>query len=223
MATFRATRGSEEGFNAFDRWSHKHPSYNADDTRQRWEAIRHSPPDRIGAGTLFFLADRAAPGWRDNAANRPGGRRAGQANFLLELASEADLSAAMTVLDTPTSMLARVERLGQFNQRDLSHGSNFAISAKLRVLPRRKRFVRRSVLTRARSTMRRRSMYTSASLHTRGRSTSILGMRHGVWLRSGSMVAHNRKITGTVPSREGNAAAARANCGWRHRRFARAG
>ena len=40
---------------------------------------------------VVFSADRAAPGWRDNTANRPVGRRVKQADFLLELASEANL------------------------------------------------------------------------------------------------------------------------------------
>jgi hypothetical protein len=65
MAAFRATGGSDAGFQAFDDWSRKWPSgYDAEYTRQRWEAFQRSPPNRIGAGTIFFLAEQAAPGWR---------------------------------------------------------------------------------------------------------------------------------------------------------------
>ena len=69
MAIWAATGGSEEGFEIADRWCAKWKDYDANKTRQRWEAISKSPPDRIGAGTIFYLADRASPGWR--AARQP--------------------------------------------------------------------------------------------------------------------------------------------------------
>jgi hypothetical protein len=69
MAIWAATGGSEEGFKIADRWCAKWEGYDAKDTRQRWEAIGKSPPNRIGAGTIFYLADRASPGWR--AALKP--------------------------------------------------------------------------------------------------------------------------------------------------------
>ena len=62
MAVFRATAGAGEG--AFDRWSKKSPEYDADDTKQKWQAFEGCPPTQIGAGTLFRLADAATPGWR---------------------------------------------------------------------------------------------------------------------------------------------------------------
>lgn len=64
MATYRATGGSDEGFALFDKWSQKWPGYNAEHTAARWEALRRSPPTKIGAGTIFHLANEAAPGWR---------------------------------------------------------------------------------------------------------------------------------------------------------------
>lgn len=89
MATFRSTGGSGEGFRAFDAWSAKWPHYNAHHTRRRWETYRRSPPDRIGAGTIFHLADEAEPGWRDNAnSSRP---KQNQADLLIELARDAEL------------------------------------------------------------------------------------------------------------------------------------
>jgi hypothetical protein len=69
MAVWAATGGSEEGFEIADRWCAKWEGYDAHKTRQRWDAISKSPPNRIGAGTIFYLADRASPGWR--AALKP--------------------------------------------------------------------------------------------------------------------------------------------------------
>jgi Bifunctional DNA primase/polymerase, N-terminal/Primase C terminal 2 (PriCT-2) len=88
MATFRATGGSADGFRAFDAWSAKWPQYDAAYTRKRWETYRRSPPNRIGAGTVFHLADQASPGWRDKGK---AGNAIKQADVLIELAGEADL------------------------------------------------------------------------------------------------------------------------------------
>jgi Primase C terminal 2 (PriCT-2) len=68
MATWRATGGVEPGFDAFDVWSRKSEVevYNAAETRERWMHYFKSPPTKVGAGTIFYLANRHAPGWRDN-------------------------------------------------------------------------------------------------------------------------------------------------------------
>src|SRR5262249_50318874 len=63
MATWRATGGNEEGFAIFDDWSQKSSKYNAATTRKRWEGYSRSPPDSIGAGTIFYLATKADPDW----------------------------------------------------------------------------------------------------------------------------------------------------------------
>jgi hypothetical protein len=63
MACWRATGGSETGFAAFDAWSQKSSKYNAATTRERWEGFSRSPPDSIGAGTIFWLANTADPDW----------------------------------------------------------------------------------------------------------------------------------------------------------------
>jgi hypothetical protein len=60
MAVFRATGGA--GFEVFDAWSKKYVKYDAADTKARWEAYGSSPPTRIGAGTIFYLAREA--GWK---------------------------------------------------------------------------------------------------------------------------------------------------------------
>jgi hypothetical protein len=59
MATWRATGGTNLGFEAFDHWSKRNASYNASATRARWDHYRDSPPDQIGAGTLFLMAAEA--------------------------------------------------------------------------------------------------------------------------------------------------------------------
>jgi hypothetical protein len=77
MATWRATGGSAEGFVAFDRWSAKCPQkYDPEETRFRWDHFYHSPPESIGAGTLFYEAQQAVPDWvqpsrRPNGSAKP--------------------------------------------------------------------------------------------------------------------------------------------------------
>ena len=65
MAVWRATDGSAEGFAVWDTWSKKSPKYNAHNTAQKWAAFFRSPPTKIGAGTIFHLADQASPNWRN--------------------------------------------------------------------------------------------------------------------------------------------------------------
>jgi len=66
MAIFRCTGGSEEGCKIFDDYSRKSlRKYNARETRARWQHYFRSPPDRIGYGTLHWLATQAVPNWRE--------------------------------------------------------------------------------------------------------------------------------------------------------------
>jgi hypothetical protein len=82
MATWAATQG--KGFAAFDAWSQKSVKYNPDVTRGRWDHYPSSPPNDIGAGTLFYLAAQAKPGWRKPSAaiqisnDRPSGPEAAE-------------------------------------------------------------------------------------------------------------------------------------------------
>src|SRR5262249_54962601 len=46
--------GTEEEKKHFDR-----------NTMNKWNAFFKSPPTQLGAGTIFFLADKASPGWRE--------------------------------------------------------------------------------------------------------------------------------------------------------------
>jgi hypothetical protein len=62
MAICTATEG--KGFAIFDSWSQKSAKYNSETTRGRCEHYETSPPNDIGAGTLFHLARETRPGWR---------------------------------------------------------------------------------------------------------------------------------------------------------------
>ena len=62
MALYRATDGSEDGFDLFDAWSSKSPNYGG--THEKWEALHRSPPTELGAGTIFGLASQTDANWR---------------------------------------------------------------------------------------------------------------------------------------------------------------
>jgi hypothetical protein len=65
MATWRATGGSDAGRAAFTAWSQKSRKFDAERTAERWRHYSTSPPTKLGAGTLFYEANQASPGWRD--------------------------------------------------------------------------------------------------------------------------------------------------------------
>ena len=62
MATWAASGG--KACAAFDAWSQKSAKYDPVTTAARWKHYFSSPPDQIGAGTLFHLARQARPDWR---------------------------------------------------------------------------------------------------------------------------------------------------------------
>lgn len=59
MAVWRATGGSELGWEAWNAWSAGNAAYNADAARERWDHYFTSPPDQLGAGTIIWLARKA--------------------------------------------------------------------------------------------------------------------------------------------------------------------
>ena len=59
MALYAATNGSWLGFELFDQWSEKNDKYDPENTEAKWAAYDISPPNNIGVGTLFFLANCA--------------------------------------------------------------------------------------------------------------------------------------------------------------------
>ncbi len=64
LATYAASGGSDDGRQAFEEWSAKSPKNDPTTTRARWDHYRASPPDRIGMGTLVYLARKHDPSWR---------------------------------------------------------------------------------------------------------------------------------------------------------------
>jgi hypothetical protein len=64
MAVWRASGGSVEGFDAFDKWSRQSPKYDGDETEFRWRHYFDSPPSQIGFGSLVHWAREIKPNWR---------------------------------------------------------------------------------------------------------------------------------------------------------------
>jgi hypothetical protein len=71
MAVYRATGGSDQGFEIADKWSAKNPRFNHDINRgynrNKWfKRLAKKPPDKIGAGWLFAVVNEepGASGWR---------------------------------------------------------------------------------------------------------------------------------------------------------------
>jgi putative DNA primase/helicase len=69
LACWAATNGSETGFEAFAAWSAKSQKNDPAATLERWKHYFRSPPDKIGFGSLVFLARQSAPGWTYKSAN----------------------------------------------------------------------------------------------------------------------------------------------------------
>jgi hypothetical protein len=66
LAVYRATSGSNEGFNIFDQWCCKNTNkYDEKYTWRTWyKRFPSCPPIRIGVGTLFAIVDDEHPGWQ---------------------------------------------------------------------------------------------------------------------------------------------------------------
>jgi hypothetical protein len=67
MAAWRATGGSEAGFQAWAGWCAKSLKFGhlTAERRKQWKEYFKYPPNRIGAGTIFYHADQAQPGWSE--------------------------------------------------------------------------------------------------------------------------------------------------------------
>jgi hypothetical protein len=64
MATWAATQGDlVAGLEAFQTWSACSAKHVAEITEARWEHYATSPPDQLGAGTLFYQARKFESGW----------------------------------------------------------------------------------------------------------------------------------------------------------------
>ncbi|MFT8247293.1 PriCT-2 domain-containing protein, partial [Roseomonas sp. BN140053] len=62
MAVFRATGGAPEGLDAWLAWSAQATKHDPEACVDRWTHYTGSPPNKLGAGTVFFLAQ--AHGWQ---------------------------------------------------------------------------------------------------------------------------------------------------------------
>jgi hypothetical protein len=65
MAIFNASEGSEAGFAVFDAWSRKSAKYDRRAIAECWRNYHRSPPNRIGMGSLIYLARQY--GWTPRA------------------------------------------------------------------------------------------------------------------------------------------------------------
>ena len=67
LALYGATGGDDYGFELFDSFSRRWHGgkYNEANTHRAWKQIAKVPPDRIGAGTIYHLANQANPNWHD--------------------------------------------------------------------------------------------------------------------------------------------------------------
>jgi hypothetical protein len=65
MATWRATDGAREGFEAWCRWLERSGRFNYHAARQQWLRYSKSPPSKLGLGTLILFADEFDPTWRE--------------------------------------------------------------------------------------------------------------------------------------------------------------
>ena len=102
MATWAATDGSEAGREAFAKWSAKSPKNDPETTEARWQHYRTSPPDRIGFGTLVYLARQHSPGWTYESAKDY------TAEFAVEPVDPVDLWAKFDPPTLPRGVLPEV-------------------------------------------------------------------------------------------------------------------
>ena len=64
MALWASTGGSPEGLVIWEGWSARSVKNDPDRTTARWHHYTSSPPTALGAGSIFYRAQQAAPGWR---------------------------------------------------------------------------------------------------------------------------------------------------------------
>jgi hypothetical protein len=65
LAIYGATGGRGIGFALFDAWSQRSAKYDQSYILKTWHGFERSPPKRIGAGTIFWLANKHCPKWAD--------------------------------------------------------------------------------------------------------------------------------------------------------------
>jgi Primase C terminal 2 (PriCT-2) len=68
MALWAATGGSPAGLAAWHAFSENSRKYDPSATTERWRHYSTSPPDRIGAGSIFHMAKEVCPAWQRPSA-----------------------------------------------------------------------------------------------------------------------------------------------------------
>jgi hypothetical protein len=69
MALFRATGGSDDGLKILLAWSRQAEEIHDDKRNEdKWDHLERSPPNELGAGTIFYDAEKEYPGWKISAA-----------------------------------------------------------------------------------------------------------------------------------------------------------
>jgi hypothetical protein len=69
LAVWGASNGSDTGFAAFDEWSKKSEKYDQKETRERWDHYKTSPPNKIGMGTLVYIARSFNPSFENEESD----------------------------------------------------------------------------------------------------------------------------------------------------------
>jgi hypothetical protein len=100
MAVWRASGGSHEGFEEFDKWSQQSPKYDSEETLFRWRHYFDSPPDKLGFGTLVYLARLSRPGWKPPSRNTPSDAHAQFEATLVTLVARNDVRATVDLFNT---------------------------------------------------------------------------------------------------------------------------
>jgi AAA domain/Primase C terminal 2 (PriCT-2)/Bifunctional DNA primase/polymerase, N-terminal len=71
MAVWAATGGSAMGWFTLDAWSARNAAYDPNETAKRWDHFKTSPPTKIGAGTIFHMAEQARRDRKAREAQQP--------------------------------------------------------------------------------------------------------------------------------------------------------
>lgn len=75
LATWAASGGSQEGFNAWSAWSSRCAAegvHDHDACGRAWRGFTQTPPGEIGFGSLAYLAREARPGWQKPSLAKQG-------------------------------------------------------------------------------------------------------------------------------------------------------
>ena len=76
MACYRATSGSEAGYEIWREWSAKSQKHNESTTFEKWHSkFKGCPPHSVDVGSIFFWANEADPNWDERNTDLGNARR----------------------------------------------------------------------------------------------------------------------------------------------------